>query len=255
MHDLVCFVSPLHDPHGRLEKMLSDHGKKLVQIYGNVTRISVSSDTSSKIIKLLKKCSLTYDIKPEISGKGVGGNIRHALQMGIKTGSSHLHLVDFDRALHWVSRFPEELLSVSGQIPQASGYISLVRNKQAFETHPLAQRQTESVTNTLAAKVAGVDVDIMSGSFAVDRELAAAIVRDVVGSDYGVYAEILQTALRYQVDINTMEVSGLEWETPDQFTKEIEKMGYASWLSEFESLFEWRKRISLVEDSARVLLA
>ena len=56
-----------------------------------------------------------------------------------------------------------------------------------------------------------------------------------------------------KVQINTMEVEGLEWETPDQFKDKIEQEGYSAWLNNFESLPEWEKRVKLIEDSTDVL--
>ena len=93
----------------------------------------------------------------------------------------------------------------------------------------------------------------MSGSFAFDRKLAEQIVKESKRMDYGIYAEFLMVALKHKAQINTIEVEGLEWETPDQFRELIEKEGYAKWLNDFQSLSEWEKRVKLIEDSTEVL--
>ena len=63
----------------------------------------------------------------------------------------------------------------------------------------------------------------------------------------------MKTTLKNNITINTIEVEGLEWETPDQYKDKIDKEGYSQWLSEFESLPEWEKRVKLIEKSTEVL--
>ena len=45
-----------------------------------------------------------------------------------------------------------------------------------------------------------------------------------------------------------IEVEGQEWETPDRFQKEINKQGYNNWLSQFQTIKEWKLRVRLLED-------
>jgi hypothetical protein len=184
----------------------------------------------------------------------VGANYLAVLKMATKSSNEHIHLLDFDRALHWVKRFPRELRDVIAILPTYKGYVSFVRTSRAFKSHPQTQKATEKIINIIASEVAGITIDIMSGSFGFQKSLAQKIIKEAKRRDYGIYAETLLIALRYRYLIATIEVEGLEWETPDQFKKNIQQEGYAAWLHEFESLPEWKKRVTLLEHSTDVLI-
>lgn len=252
---IVTMVSPLHDPEARLAEKLTLFGKDLLALYNNSVAVSVTSKTSSKTIKLLKKLGISYHVLTKKPSGGVAHDIKNAIKLGLLLNTPNIHFIDFDRALHWVERFPLELASVIGKISQNSGYTSMVRTKKAFESHPLTQRVTEITINAIAGELTKIDVDIMSGSFAVDHKLGNIIISKAKRLDFGIYAEILTIALKSNFPINTLEVDGLEWETPDQFQEKIEKEGYADWIAKFQSLDEWEKRVKLVEDSTEVLVA
>ena len=245
----ITLVSPLHDPNSKLLSYIKKYGRALKKIYHGNVCVAVTTETNSKVISELKR--LGFNISSE--HKNAADNYRHAIKMGIKTNASYIHQVDFDRALHWVNRFSNELKDVIYYIPSYSGFLSFIRTRRAFESHPLIQRTTETTVNAIASEVAGVDVDIMSGSFGFDRELTELIAKESKRTDFGIYAEFLTIALRHKMKINTMEVEGLEWETPDQFKDKIEQEGYSAWLNEFESLPEWQRRVKLIEDSTNVL--
>lgn len=249
----VCLVSPLHDPEGRITKLLELHGKKLINLYNRNAVIGITPVTTHKTTDLLKSLGFKIKIQDEKTGLDLGSNYRLALKLGLEFNTSHIQLLDFDRALHWVNRFSNELRDVIYYVPSYSGFLSLIRTRRAFESHPLIQRTTETTVNAIASEVAGVDVDIMSGSFGFDRELTELIVKESKRTDFGIYAEFLTIALHHKMKINTMEVEGLEWETPDQFKDKIEQEGYSAWLNEFESLPEWQRRVKLIEDSTNVL--
>ena len=253
MNNTVTLVSPLHDPQGRILKILKKQGKKLIDLYNGKAAIGVTPATTHKTINLLQNLGFTIKIQDEHTGLDLGSNYRLALQLGLAFNTLHIHVLDFDRALHWANRFPDELQNVIEKIPSYSGFLSFIRTRRAFESHPLIQRTTETTVNAIASEIAKVDVDIMSGSFGFDKNLALLIVNESKRRDFGIYAEFLTIALRHKMKINTIEVDGLEWETPDQFKDKIEQEGYSGWLNEFESLSEWEKRVKLIEDSTDVL--
>lgn len=250
----VCLASPLHDPDGRLLELLQAHGQKLLQRYKGNAVVSVSPATAPDVIALLKSQQFTIQMQRKDSSVLLGNNYLNALKLALPTKAHYIHLIDFDRALHWMHRFPRELRDVLDIFPSCQGFISFVRTKRAFETHPQTQRSTENVVNAIASEVAGVDVDIMSGSFGFEAKLAKKMVEEVKQKDYGIYAEFLRVAIKHKSLISTIEVEGLEWETPDQFQNEIRAKGYTEWLQEFESLAQWGRRIELVENSAHVLI-
>lgn len=249
----VSLASPLHDPDARLLELLKVCGEDLLQQYGGNAVVSISPSTSPQIVSLLREQQFITVRQRENAAKNIGNNYLNALRFSFTLKTKYVHLIDFDRALHWISRFPRELRDVLNIFLTCQDFISFVRTKRAFETHPNIQRSTEAVINAIASEVAGVDIDIMSGSFGFDKHLAKKIISEVKQKDYGIYAEFLRVALKNKSLISTIEVEGLEWETPDQFKDEIRQKGYTGWLQEFESLAQWGKRIDLVEDSAGIL--
>ncbi|MEK7559403.1 MAG: hypothetical protein AAB521_03785 [Patescibacteria group bacterium] len=245
-------VSPLYDPDARLAQQVLNNGDKLFKIYAGNIFVSISHKTSEETERALEKVKIPFITSAhQIS---LGENYRRAIAGGLKLQASHIHLVDFDRALHWAQRYPDELRRIDKEVEKIKGFISFVRTRRAFESHPLIQRTTETAVNAIATEIVGMDVDIMSGSFGFDRKLAEEIMRDSRRNDFGIYAEFLTIALKHKKKINVIEVEGLEWETPDQFQDKIEKEGYSAWLEEFESLPEWKKRIRLMEESAEVMI-
>jgi len=251
---LVCLASPLHDPEGRLLELLAEKGEALLKLYKKNGAVSLSSTTSPEIIALLKKQGFITSVQRKDLSMPLGNNYLSAMKLALSTNAQFIHVVDFDRALHWMKRFPRELRDVQALLPSCQEFTSFVRTKRAFETHPNIQRSTEQIVNSIASEVAGVDVDIMSGSFGFERSLAKNVITEVKQKDHGIYAEFLRIAIKHKVLISTIEVEGLEWETPDQFQNEIRQKGYAEWLQQFESLAQWGKRVKLVEDSADVLI-
>lgn len=254
MQNHICLASPLHDPQSRLLPAIRRSAPKLLDIYAGQVAVSVTENTASQVIRELLALNVRLTTQSRLSGMDIGSNYRQALRKGLETSTQAVHLVDFDRALHWATRFPEELADACAKLSSLKGLTSFVRSKRAFETHPSIQRSTEATINAIAAEVVGHDVDIMSGAFGMDRDTGRIILEQSHRQDFGVYAELLKVAVDRGIQVNTLEVEGLEWETPDQFQDEIEKRGYMQWLNDFESLQEWEKRIRLIDDSKDVLL-
>ncbi len=245
----IVLASPLHDPNSKLLPYIKKYGRALKKIYKGNVCVAVTTETNPDVVTELKR--LAFIVSSE--HKNVADNYRHAIKMGIELDAAYIHQIDFDRALHWVRRFPNELRDVAEVAPSYTGLLSFIRTKRAFETHPEIQRSTENVVNDIASQVAGIKIDIMSGSYGFERRLAQKIVIEGKRNDFGFYAEFLIIALKHKFQINTLEVEGLEWETPDQYRDIIERKGYSKWLSEFTSLSEWEKRVKLLEESANAL--
>jgi len=250
----VCLASPFHDPEGKLLELLQEQGEALIKLYKGNAFISVSASTNPTIINLLKNQGFHVHKQSKLESSSVSANYLAVLKMATKTSNKHIHLLDFDRALHWVKRFPRELRDVIQILPTYKGYVSFIRTSRAFQSHPQTQRTTETIVNTIASEIAGVTIDIMSGSFGFYKSLAQKIIKEAKRKDYGIYAETLHIALQHKYLISTIEVEGLEWETPDQFKESIQQKGYTAWLHEFESLSEWKKRVTLIENSTNVLI-
>jgi hypothetical protein len=82
--------------------------------------------------------------------------------------TNHLFYCDFDRALHWIKTYPEELTQIV-ESPPDNDYVLIGRTKRAFQTHPKTQTMTEGIGNTLASKMLNFPEtrDILSARTAV----------------------------------------------------------------------------------------
>jgi hypothetical protein len=246
----VALATPLHDSKGLILPILKQNGQKLKEIFGANIAVSVTPQTNQEVIKLLNEFNFNVQVSREGS---IGEDYRNAVSLALSLNTSFIHLLDFDRALHWVDRYIDEFKDVDKQMLGFLGYVSFIRSKRAFATHPITQTSTETATNAIASKVAGVQVDIMSGSIGMERSFAELVLKESKREDFGFYAEPLMIAKKHNFPINTIEVEGLEWETPDQYKEQIEKYGYSAWLAKFQSLGEWEKRVKLLDQTTQVL--
>ena len=239
---IVTLIAPHHDPAGNLLKLQNQGAKALKAIFDTVN-VSLTQQSDGRVYRDLEYLGVHVEKREETGD--VGERYRSSLKMGLKDKVDHLFLVDFDRALHWVLNFEDELRTVVETLKTSEGFTSLIRTERAFETHPLTQRETEKVANAIATEVVGRRVDISSGAFGLDREVAELVVKESTKNDFGFYGEIMAIPLRHGIKINTIEVEGLEWETPDQYKEEINKVGYTQWLNNFQSLEELEKKLTL----------
>lgn len=246
-------VSPLHDPEGRLYTLIDEVGNQLLEVFDHHVFVSITPKTHPSIIAELHAKGFKIHMLSEAAPDPLGDNYLQAIQMGVESRAEHMMLVDFDRAIHWVKTFPDELKQVVRDLSETQGLVIFVRSERAFQTHPNVQQKTEEIINDMASFIAGQTVDIMSGAFGFDRELAQHILKIDHEHGYAIYAEFLKVALRDNFPVSSITVEGLEWETPDQFQKEIAELGYDSWLDQFESHVEWGKRMNLIEKSLEVI--
>lgn len=250
----VCLVSPLHDPEGRLTGMIKKHGKKLKTLYFGYVFVKVTKETHPDTFKALESVKIHYSKQASKSGYiSIGRSYREAILMGIKEKTRHIHLCDFDRALHWIESFPNELRDIVELLPSNYGLSWIGRTKRAFKTHPITQQHTEAIVNKIASNKVGLDIDIMSGSFAMDLTSAKTLMKYAKRNDFSLYAELVMVALKKGILMNSILADGLEWETPDQYKDKIREEGYSDWLDEFMSLPEWKRRVELLERNSDIL--
>ncbi len=250
----VTLASPLHDPEARLADSIRKHGKKIKTFYFGFVVVRATQDLHTDTKKALESCKIEYSLETKKSEYiNMGRTYRGAMQMGIKLNTRSIHVCDFDRILHWIKSFPNELRDVIKLIPSNYGLTWIGRTERAFETHPRTQRKTESIVNTIASEKAEQDLDIMSGSFAMDINTAKLLLKNTKRNDYSFYSEFLVYALKKKIPVGSILTEGLEWETPDQYKDKIQKEGYQDWLDEFMSLPEWKRRIELLERNSDAL--
>lgn len=230
----VALTVTAHQPDERLAAMIETHLPALVSCYAGVSAFC-SQETHPTILDLLRIHGVDVYIDPEAS-EGIQriGEVRSGtVAVGLEAGTSHLQMCDFDRALHWVARYPQELRTVIGDIP---GYDLLVlgRTQRAWATHPPYQAETEPLFNHVFALATGLAWDVGAGSRGLSRSAAQLLLHASEEHGVGVDAEwplIMLHQEGYVVGQRLCE--GLEFETADRYGPEIEAAGgYQAWEAE-----------------------
>jgi hypothetical protein len=248
----VELASTFHDPDGRLLPMVDSAGGTLIRLYGGNAAVLATPTSNTKSVARLSELGFTTVVQDEKKDT-IANNYKNSLQLGFDSSASHIHMIDFDRALHWAHTYPEELEEMIRITPNYPGLLTFARTPRAFETHPNIQKDVEVIINEAASKAAGKKVDIMSGAFSMDAGLADMILKQSKRVDAGLYAEYLMIAIKNGVKITNIQVEGLEWETPDKFQDEFKRDGYDAWLAQFESPAEKERRQNLLKECLEVL--
>src|SRR5262249_60241751 len=123
---------------------------------------------------------------------------RRCLRAALAHAPTHVHYLDFDRALHWLRSAPGELSAVLRLARRHHGLVLVGRTERAHRSHHRPLYATELVVNRLLATRLGYDgrVDFLVPSFVANGALAATLLRRsrARGGDvYGEWAAVLAT--------------------------------------------------------------
>ncbi len=244
---MVALVTTLHDPAGRMVEATHRLLAPLSKLYEAVIVVPTSA-TSPRLLEALHGTV----VQPLAESNGsIGIGRRHTLRLGLESSASHLHYCDFDRVLHWMGRYPQELASVLEAI-QRHDYLILGRTERAFATHSRVQRDTETITNHAFSLWFGRPVDVSAGSCGVSRRAAERLLAGSSASTNATDAEWPALArLMEGSRVGYLETDGLEFETPDYFPEEISRAGsLEDWLEErSRPLSAWIARTRLTLES------
>ena len=170
---------------------------------------------------------------------------------------------DFDRWLHWVGSWPEELHDLPARIARMGSTartrpwaIVLGRTARAFATHPLVQRLPETSTNRALSLAAGRRLDAVSGAIWLSPEGAATVLADSIETSAATDLEWAALILRRDpARLRGLRLEGLEWETPDFHTDAITAAGgLDAWIAAtFDTPAMWEARLRLAADSVAAL--
>jgi hypothetical protein len=253
----VALVVTVHEPDERLAGLAAAQLPALAGRYAALTAFC-SGSTQPTLLRLLRVhgASVHVDGQAAAGIEQIGEVRRRTLRAGLHAGTSHLHLCDFDRALHWVARYPHELETIIATIP---GYDLLVlgRTARAWATHPPYQAETEPLFNRVFCLVTGHPWDVGAGSRGLSRRAAEALLQISREQTVGIDAEWPLLLLRrdgFLVDHRPCE--GLEFETADRFGPEIEAAGdYEAWearMSADPARWAFRLKVALLIAEAAV---
>ena len=253
----VSLVATVHDPENRLLRLVRASLPALKDLYPSIS-VLCSAATHHELFNLLEKSGVMVrkESRPPGGHKGLGRTRRDALQAGLATGCEHFHLCDFDRALHWITHYPDELREAMSDTASFD-FLIMGRTPHAWATHPPVQNMTEALTNLVFVKIYGEEVDIAGGSRGLSRKAARLLSlhsrEETVGVD-GEWPIILQQFPDLKLGYRAYD--GLEFESKDERDEEIASAGGRdAWETKvLDSPEVWLLRIGVVQDTITAAL-
>lgn len=259
----VALLGALHDPEGRIAALLPTDLPLLQRHYAKIVAIS-GMQTLPATVERLRASGVTV-----ISGVDIPLNARpYALGvMAAHPEWSHVHLCDFDSALHWARCWPDELDGVNRTIAQHD-FLLLGRTARAMASLPEAQRETERLINLLFARTTGgldpwrlVDepgalIDICTGAWGFSQRGVAALHARAQITDIGFHAEWPLIARDMPgLHCGYLPCEGLEYETADRYGDQIAAAGgIAAWYAaQNVDIRHWQQRIAYITQVAEAI--
>ena len=251
-NNLPILVSTLHDPQFNLQYIFEETIVSIKNLFQK-RYISCTQQTSTEFIQVLEK----EGFQITVSDSTHIDIYRTAIKAGIdeieKTQPTHrdtsLFYIDFDRLMHWCKNYPEELSNILSHLNEKDLTL-LGRSKQAFDTHASTQKETEIIVNKIGSKILGLSdtYDIISVCWGFTPELGKKLLTIKNSTLTGFYGTWPLFLWKWASSKDYIETNGLEWETPDRYIIDIQKLGYKNWLKRFENPGEWAKRVKILHD-------
>jgi hypothetical protein len=248
MNESLILCSTFHDPELRLRDLIIKALPSIRKLFPTKI-IACTEVTAKKLEAALPKNE--FIIIGTASSKVVDTyalGFRTALR-NLEKENEKVFYVDFDRLVHWILEYPEELENILRK-NQEFDYLHIGRSERAFESHPETQKNTEKIINNIGSETLGFEnpKDLISVCFIFNKTLCHRILSLENKTSTGFYGTWPLIFWNEALTKTYIEVEGLEWETPDRFISEIKEIGYSNWLKNFQSSSEWRKRVRFIND-------
>ena len=253
----VALTVTVHQPDERLAAMIEANLPALASRYAALMA-NCSRETHPTILDLLRSSGAVVQLRQEPAGgiQTIGQVRRETIRAALAADTPHMQMCDFDRAIHWMAHYPDELDAVIAQIPDYD-FLVLGRTERAWATHPACQSETEALFNRVFALVTGLAWDVGAGSRGLSRRAVETLLAISQEPSVGTDAEwplIMLNQGGFRVGHRQCE--GLEFETGDRFGPEIEASGgYEAWLAQIDAEPErWVFRAELALMIARTVV-
>jgi hypothetical protein len=254
----VALTMPVNQTDEQLGDLVKAHLPALASCYAGLVA-HCSRVTHPAILELLRQHGVSVYVAEEEEPAGIhriGDVRRETIRAGLLAGTSHLQMCDFDRAIHWVANYPEELREISADIPNYD-LLVLGRTERAWATHPPYQTETEPLFNRIFALVTGLRWDVGAGSRGFSRRAAETLLEVSREQTVGIDAELpLLLLQREGFRVGHRLCEGLEFETADRFRAEIESAGsYEAWVAQMSADPQrWVLRMKLAQMIAEAII-
>ena len=241
----VALAATLHDPPGALADEIVRRLPTLLKLYAQI-HVASSPPTADRIRELLAAHGADAGAPPTNSR---GPLYRLSLRRALAGGAVRVHYLDFDRALHWVARRPDELAAV---LARAARHPALLvgRTPRAHADHHEALFATEAVAAEAFAARLGLRgrIDFLVPSFVLTRAATARLVARSRARGSAMYGEWVALLAGLSVPLGYVECAGLDWETPDRYRDEVRRIGRAAWRRAMSTPAEWAMRRAMARE-------
>jgi hypothetical protein len=244
----VVLATTHHDPDGRLYEQTAHVLPVLSGAFDGLA-VQATPATQDHSLSLLRASGAL--VRRETSDRPVGLNDlgrsrRAAVELALELGAPAILFCDFDRALHWAERYPEELAHVVARTADYD-FTVLGRTTRAFESHPRIQRDTEAIVNHVYTTVSGRDWDVTAAARVLSRRAAEAILSGCPDESIGTDVSWPLFVERGGLTIGYIATEGLEFETADRYTDEIAAAGgLACWIAQLDAdPHRWIQRLEI----------
>jgi hypothetical protein len=244
----VALAATLHDPPGALRHDVVRWLPRLQALYATVS-VAASPPSDAGLRALLA----THGVDAGAPASDTRGPLyRRALRHALGGGAARVHYLDFDRALHWVARRPDELAAL---LRRASRQPALLvgRTPRAHASHHEALVATETEANAVLARRLGLAgrVDFLVPSFVLDRAATSRLLARSRARESTMYGEWVALLAGLAPRLGYVECDGLDWETPDRHRAAVRRVGLAAWRRAMSTSAEWEMRSVMAEEFLR----
>ncbi len=276
----VTLLTGVHDPEGRLAALVPTELPLLRRHYATMVAIC-GVGTPPRTTELLRQHNVTV-----IEGDAIPVNAR-PYTLGVAQAHpewAHIHLCDFDSALHWARHWPDELDRVNATITRHD-FLLLGRTARAMASLPDAQRETERLINVLfdrttanlpplphTSGVVGFSlrersqaeaydteetlIDICTGAWGFSQRGITALRARAHVTDIGFHAEwpLIMREIP-GLRCGYLPCEGLEYETADRYADQITAAGgIDAWhAAQNADIDRWQHRLSYVTQVAETI--
>ncbi|HEY6042635.1 MAG TPA: hypothetical protein VIX58_10925 [Anaerolineae bacterium] len=235
----IALASAWH-PRGELARFLASRDK-VGELYAPIV-VSVPPHTTGDVVTALEHADVTVVVTRDWT-EG-----RHAALLKIlDTDATHVHYIDFDRLLHWLELYPEELKNTVARVERCDCLI-VGRTPRAYRTHPRALVETEAISNLVTSHLLGHALDFSAGSKGFSRRAVECLrASSPPGRAMGVDAEWPLLLQRAGFTIEYLEAEGLEWESADHFASQAaDELGQQRAAEKYDAdPAHWARRIEV----------
>lgn len=245
----IALAATLHDATGALAGDVRARLAALRTLHPAGVVVATSPPTAAAITRLLADAGV-YAGTPATNERGP--LYRRSVEAALATGATHVHYLDFDRALHWLEAAPGEPARVL-RLARAHAVLLVGRTERAHRSHQRPLWETERVASrTMAARLGWPGrVDGLVPSFVLVRAEAERLLRESRARDEAVYGEWLALLATGGSPVAYVECDGLDWETPDRDRAGVAAAGLAAWRAAWDTPAEWALRRRMAETIVR----